>query len=174
MCEDESGFSLVSALKRTWAPCGRTPTVRTSLHHHERFNLMGGLRVSPGRRVVKLMVQVHRRSLRGEQVVTWLQELLRRVRGPILLLWDHHPIHLRKIVQAFMAAHPRLRVYEFPTGAPELNPAEWIWQQLNDGLAGTAPHDQAELLANLHTGIARIRRSPQRLWAGFAGAALEW
>lgn len=174
MVEDETGFSLVSALKRTWAPCGQTPTVRTSLHHHERLNLMGGLRVSPGRRVVKLMVQLHRHSLRGEQILAWLRRLLKQVRGAIILLWDHHPIHLRKIVKAFVAAHPRLHVYEFPTGAPELNPAEWIWQQLNDWLAGTAPHNPAELQANIDSGVARIRRSPQRLWAGFAGAELDW
>lgn len=172
MVEDETGFSLVSALKRTWAPCGQTPTVRTSLHHHERLNLMGGLRVSPGGRVIKLMIQARRQSVRGEQVIAWLRGLLGRVHGPIVLLWDHHPIHLRKLVQAFITQHSRLHVYEFPTGAPELNPAEWIWQQINDLLASTAPHNEAELQANLRAAIARIRRSPWRLWAGFSGAKL--
>ena len=173
MCEDESGFSLVSPLKRTWAPRGQTPTVRTSLDHHERLNLLGGLRVSPGKRRVKLMVQSHRRTLRGDEVIAWLTALLRCVRGDIVLIWDQHPIHRRKKVQNFVAAHPRLHVCEFPTGAPELNPVEWIWQQVNDVTANTAPHNRTELRANVMNGVARVRRSPRRLWAGFAGAGLK-
>jgi len=171
--EDETGFSLVSALRCTWAPCGQTPTVRTSLDHHERLNLLGGLRVSPGQRQVKLMVHSHRRTLRGEEVIAWLIALLRRVRGPIVLVWDQPPIHQRKKVQAFIADHPRLHVYEFPTGAPELNSVEWIWQQLTDVTASTAPHNRVELRANVMAAVARIRRSPSRLWAGFAGAELN-
>lgn len=171
--EDEAGFSLVSALKRTWAPRGQTPTVRTSLDHHERLNLLGGLRVSPGKRRVRLMAQSHRRTLRGEEVIAWLTALLRRVNGPIILVWDQHPIHQRQQVKAFMAQHPRLHVYEFPTGAPELNPVEWVWQQVNDVTASTAPHNRIELRANVMAGVARVRRSPRRLWAGFAGAGLR-
>lgn len=173
MFEDETGFSLVSALKRTWAPRGQTPTVLTSLDHHERLNLLGGLRVSPGKRRMKLMVRAHRRTLRGEEVIAWLTGLLRRVRGPIVLVWDQHPIHQRKKVQAFIAAQPRVHVYEFPTGAPELNPVEWIWQQVTDVTASTAPHNRFELRTNVMAAVARVRRSPRRLWAGFAGAKLK-
>lgn len=171
--EDETGFSLVSALKRTWAKSGQTPTVRTSLDHHERLNLLGGLRVSPAKRRVRLMVQSHRRTLRGEEVIAWVTALLGQVRGPIVLVWDQHPIHRRKKVQLFLAQHPRLHVYEFPTGAPELNPVEWIWQQVNDMTASTAPHNRTELRANVMAGVVRVRRSPHRLWAGFAGAGLK-
>ena len=173
MVVDESGFSLVSPLKCSWAPCGQTPTVRTSLDHHARLSLVGALRVSPGQRRIKLMVHAHRRTVRGEEVLVFLRALLRRVRGQIVLLWDQHPIHRRKKVKAFLAQHPRLHVYEFPTSAPELNPVEWVWQQIDDFTANTAPHDRTELHANVMAGVARVRRSPRRLWAGFAGADLK-
>ena len=170
--EDETGFSLISPLKSTWAPRGQTPTVRTSLNHRERFNLLGGLVVSPDQRRIKLMVHSHARTLRGEEIIAWLKRLLRQVRGPIILVWDQHPIHRRRQVREFLAQHPRLQVYAFPTGAPELNPVEWVWQQINDRTASTAPHNQLELRANILAGVARVRRSPARLWAGFAGARL--
>lgn len=173
MLIDESGFSLVSPLKRTWGPRGQTPTVYTSLDHHERLNLLGALRVSPRRRRIKLAVHMHRRTLRGEEVMTFLRALLRRVRGPIVLVWDQHPIHRRKKVKAFVAQHPRLHVYEFPTSAPELNPVEWVWQQVDDFTSSTAPHNRLELRANVLAGVARVRRSPRRLWAGFDGARLK-
>lgn len=119
------------------------------------------------------MIQSHRRTLRGEEVIAWLTTLLRCVRGVILLVWDQHPIHRRQKVQDFVAGHPRLHVYEFPTGAPELNPVEWIWQQVNDVTASTAPHNRTELRAKVMAGVARVRRSPQRLWAGLTGARLK-
>lgn len=171
--EDESGFSLVSPLKRTWAPRGQTPYVRTSLDHHERLNLLGALRVTPAGRKLKLSIRSHRRTVRGEEIIAFLIALLRRIRGPIVLVWDQHPIHRRKKVQDFLAHHPRLHVYEFPTGAPELNPMEWVWQQVDDFTASTAPHNRFELRANVMTGVARVCNSPKRLRAGFSGAKLK-
>lgn len=147
--------------------------MRTSLDHHERLNLLGTLRISPEQRKIKLAVHMHWRTLRGEEVILYLQALLHSVRGPIVLIWDQPPIHRRKQVQAFLAQQPRRHVYEFPTGAPELNPVEWIWQQIDEVTGSTAPHNRLELRANVMAGVARVRRSPRRLWAGFAGARLK-
>jgi transposase len=170
--EDESGFSLVSPLKRTWAPRGQTPCVRTSLDHHERLNLLGAVLVTPKGRRLKLMIRSHRRTLRGEEVIAFLTALLRRICGPIVLVWDNHPIHQRKLVQAFLAQQTRLHIYALPTGAPELNPMEWVWQQVDEHTAGTAPHNRFELRTNVMAGVSRVRRSQQRVRAGFLGAHL--
>ncbi len=99
--------------------------IRTSLDHNERVNLIGALCVTPRRRKIRLHLQSHRRSIRGEQVIEYLRHLLRVRRGPIVLVWDKHPIHLRREVTAFLTQHSRLCVYEFPTSAPELNPTEF-------------------------------------------------
>lgn len=170
---DESGFSLLSPLKYSWSPRGETPTIRTSLSHHQRLNLIGALCVSPGARKIKMSVQSRQCSLRGEEVIAFLKAMLRKNSGPLVLVWDRHPIHQRRKVKDFLAQHPRLHVYEFPTSAPELNPVEWIWQQVDDFTAGTAPHDRHELRVNVMAGIARVRRSAWRMWAGFTGAQLN-
>lgn len=155
---DESGFSLLSPLKRTWARRGHTPTVRTSLSHHERLNLLGALCVTAGGRGIALITRAHRRSLRGEEVMAFLKVLLARFAGPLILVWDQHP---------------RLQVVVLPTSAPELNPVEWVWQQMDDMLANTAPRDRHELRLKVMAAIARVKRSPRRMWAGFAGAKLS-
>lgn len=171
---DESGFSLVSPLKRTWAPRGQTPTIRTSIGHNERVNLIGALCASPRKRKIKLHIQSYRTSLSGDEVVAFLKHLLRCVAGPIVLVWDKHPIHRRRKVQAFLAHRPRLHVYEFPTCAPELNPTEFVWTQVNEYTANTAPHNGTELRANVLAGVARTRRSPIRLWACICASDLPW
>jgi transposase len=165
---------LVSPLKRTWAPRGQTPTVRTSLEHNERVNLIGAVCVSPHQRKITLHVQSYGTSLRGEEVIVFFRHLLRCIAGPIVVVWDKHPIHRRRKVQDFIARHPRLHVYEFPTSAPELNPAEYVWTQVNEYTASTAPRDGTELRARVLAGVARTRRSQTRLWACILASDLPW
>jgi hypothetical protein len=111
--EDESGFSLVSPLKRSWSPRGHTPTLRTSLQHHQRLNLLGALLVGWNGRI-RLTTRSYRCSLRGEEVVAFLKQILRIVPGEIILVWDNHPIHKRQLVQVFLAQYPRVHLYYFP------------------------------------------------------------
>jgi len=165
---------LVCPLKRTWAPRGQTPTIRTSIQHHERLNLIGALRVSPAKRKIKLHIQSHWDAISGDEVIAFLQHLLQHIAGPIVLLWDQHPIHRRRKVKDFLACHLRIHVFEFPTGAPELNPTEGVWGQVSESTASTAPHNSTELQTNVFGGIARTRRSPSRLWACILGSDLPW
>jgi transposase len=173
--EDESGFSLVSPLKRTWAPCGHTPVVRTSLDHHQRLNLLGAVLVPYHRtKGLQLSIRSFTRTLTGVQVVAFLKQLLRTVRGEIVFVWDNHPIHQRKLVEEFLDNEPRFHVDWFPTCAPELNPAEFIWTQLKEHTASTAPHNLFELRPNILLGVAKIRRSPSRLQYCLSASDLSW
>jgi transposase len=172
--EDESGFSLVSPLKRSWSPRGHTPTLRTSLQHHQRLNLLGALLVRASGRKIKLAARSYQHSLCGEQVVTFLEQLLRIISGEIVLVWDNHPIHKRQLVQDFIAQHPRLHVYHFPICAPELNPVEFVWTQVSEYTANFAPHNMTELCLKIWKGVARTRNSPKRLAACLKGSDLSW
>jgi transposase len=171
--EDESGFSLVSPLKRSWAPRGQTPVLRTSLQHHQRLNLLGALLVSWNGRI-RLTTRSYRRSVRGEEVVAFLKQILRIVPGEIILVWDNHPIHKRQLVQEFLAQHPRVHLYYFPICAPELNPVEFVWTQVSEYMANFAAHTIAELFKRISTRVARTRNSIKRLMACLKGSELSW
>jgi transposase len=172
--EDESGFSLVSPLKRTWAPCGETPVVRTSIAHHDRVNVIGAVFLTPGGQRLRLHVQLHAHYITGHQILGFLAHVLRRRRGPLVLVWDNPPTHRRKMVQQFLARHPRLHVFPLPSYAPELNPAEYLWTQTAEYTAGTAPRSADELRGNVVAGLRRLRRSQARLRACLAASALSW
>jgi putative transposase len=172
--EDESGFSLVSPLKRTWSRRGQTPVQRTAIDHHQRLNLLGGLLVSPKGKRIRLCIRSFWHSLTGTEVIAFLQQILHRVSGSIVLVWDRHPIHKRKMVQDFLAKHKRLHMFYFPVAAPELNPAEFIWTQATEYTAGTAPHNGKELQTNVFNAIARTRSSQNRLQACLLGTRLNW
>ena len=165
---------MVAPLKRTWSRRGQTPKRRTSIAHHERLNLLGALLISPKGRKIKLSIQSYWHSLTGNEVITFLCQILRLAPGPLVLILDRHPIHKRKMVQEFMAKQKRLHVFYFPVAAPELNPVEFVWTQLSEYTAGTAPHNTAEPQANVLGGIARTRNSKKRLLACLHHSAVKW
>ncbi len=167
---DESGYSLVSPLKRTWARRGQTPVIRTSIEHNQRLNLIGAWCLSPAGRKIKLHLQSTWVAMAGPQVVRFLRHLLRGIRGPILMVWDKHPIHKRKLVTDFLEQHPRIEPDWFPTCAPELNPMEFVWTQVSESTASTAPYSAGELQANVEREVARTRR----LRACQQASSLSW
>jgi len=165
---------MVSPLKRTWSRRGQTPKRRTSIAHNERLNLLGALLISPKGRKIKLSVQSYWHSLTGKEVIAFLQQLLRIVSGPLVLVIDRHPIHRRQMVREFIAEQERLHVFFFPVAAPELNPQEYVWTQVNEYITGTAPHNSDELQANVFAGIARTRNSKKRLRACLDHSSVKW
>ena len=171
---DESGFSRVSALRRSWAPRGQTPRLRTQTNHKQRLNLLGAVRLTPGGRRVHLQVKTFRHSLKGEQVLAFLQAVMAQVRGPLVVVWDNAAIHQRRLVLDFVAAHSRLSLVRLPSYAPELNPVEFVWAQLTQYLAGRAPRDVKELMRLVQAGIHRTRNSQRRLFACLHGTPLDW
>jgi putative transposase len=137
-------------------------------------NNIAALLITPSQRRIQLRTQSYQCSITGEHIIAFLKHLLRHVRGPIVLVWDKHPIHRRKKVQEFLAQHPRIHTYEFPTSAPELNPVEFVWTQMEDYLANSAPKDIRQLAACIRAAFRRTRESPSRLWACIYGSDLPW
>jgi transposase len=138
------------------------------------MNLIGAICVTPAQRKLKLHLHSHRQPISGEQVIVFLEYLLQAIPGPIVMVWDKHPIHRRRKVKDWIACHPRIHVYEFPTSAPELNPMEFVWTQISEYTASTAPHNGVELRTHVYAGIARTRRSQRRLWACIFASDLPW
>ena len=153
---DESGFLLIPNIRRTWAPKGKTP-VFYYLYKQDRISSINALSVSPKRKRLALYLRFRRRS-----------------RNPIVLLWDRGMIHRRKEVKQFLLDHPRIHMEYFPAYAPELNPAEYVWNQTDRALSNSAPESLAELKAMLQNTVRRLRRSPRLLWSCIYASDLPW
>jgi transposase len=123
----------------------------------------------------KLYFHCQDRALHSEDVVAFLEHLLREVPGRMVLLWDGAPIHRSARIQAFLAngAAHRLHLERLPAYAPELNPGEGLWQylkgvELRNLCCFNLPHLQAELRA----AVKRVRRKPRIIKSFFQGANL--
>jgi len=108
---------------RVWAPTGQTPVVkadpgRASTHFYGALNLATGEQVCLR---ADLMI--------AEVSALFLNRLLLAYpQRPILLLWDRATWHKGEAIRAVLAANPRLEIFWFPPGCPELNPQEQVWK----------------------------------------------
>ena len=111
---------------RTWAPVGQTPVRRVNLTRDHLAAIRGITPDGP------LVMQVQDRAYRAEDVVRFLRLLLRKISGKLLVIWDGAPIHRGQAIKAFLrkGAAKRLHLEQLPGYAPELNPAEGLWNYL--------------------------------------------
>lgn len=169
---DETGLFLTPLVRRTWAPRGQTPILRTHTRHHRHLSVIGALSLSPRRRHLEWYLQFHADcSIRQEQVIQFLRELLRHERGAIVLLWDRLNVHRGRKVQEFLQRHPRLQTEFFPPYAPELNPIEYGWAYFKGHTLGNyCPDDLDELHATVQELTPQIQ-SNQSLLRGFVAAS---
>jgi transposase len=144
---DETGFLLHPLVQKTWAPKGQTPVLRHRTRHHRRVSAIGGLSISPQRRRVGWLLRFHTdRSIRQEQVVDFLRDLGRHLRGKIVVVWDHLQAHKSRLLRGWLRRCRRIHLEYLPGYAPELNPNEYGWSYLKrNPLANYCPHDVDQL-----------------------------
>ena len=161
---DESGFMLKGTVCRTWAPRGQTPTVY-SRQRHDRASVISALSVSPRRQRVGLYYRVHAQNIHRDEVCVFLRQLLRHLRGPLVVLWDNGQIHKGDAMREFGARHPRVHFEYLPGYAPELNPDEGVWDQAKKAMANGRPDDLEELVLQVSHTLESLRGSTRSLRA---------
>jgi transposase len=157
---DESGFFPLPFVTRTYAPCGVTPILRAPARR-DHLSVIGGV-TADGR----LFTHIQAAAFTGETVVAFLRQLLRQVRGTLLVIWDNATIHRCRAVKTFLAtgAAARLHLERLPAYAPELTPAEGVCNLLKRGeLKNRCCHDLDELRWEVGVAIRRLQRHRQRL-----------
>jgi transposase len=165
---DESGFMLTPTVRRTLAPRGCTPILK-SWDRHDRISAISAVTVSPKRRRLGLYFSLlpDDANAHGEDTVAFLRQLRRHIPGPMTILWDRGNIHDRsKVVRGYLAGHPEIVTEKLPSYAPETNPDESVWQHTKHGrLANFTPEDTAELRSVLIEEFDRIHHKPELLSA---------
>src|SRR6266508_488040 len=111
---DEAGVRSDYHAGTTWAPVGRTPVVAAT---GDRFGV----------------------NLNATVFLDFCRRLLHDASGPVLLVLDGHPVHRSNAVKAFAAStNGRLRLCFLPGYSPELNPDEWVWNNIKHDRIGRA------------------------------------
>lgn len=171
---DESGFLLAPLVRTTQAPRGHTPQLE---HHayHDRASVAAAVCLSPQQRHLRLFWEVFPDTfIDAETYVSFLEDLLGTIAGPVILLQDQAPLHYGEAMEEFREDYPRLSLEEFPAYAPELNPVEFLWTHLKaQELANYAPENLEELVHTLCIKLGQAH-GQARLRSFLRGSDLTW
>ena len=160
---DESGFLLAPLVVRTWAPQGCTPRQCHRQGRRDKISVISGISVSPQRQHLGLYYLLFFDNIGQEEVCRFLRELLRHLRGPVVVLLDNSSTHNGPPLARLLCRHPRLHIEHFPAYAPDLNPDEGVWSLAKRHLANGCPLDVDQLMDGVIGSINAIRNSPQKL-----------
>ncbi len=67
-----------------------------------------------------------------------------------------------------------MQIEEFPGYAPELNPAEYIWNHADRELSNTAAEELDQLEGLLSESASRLSNSQELLWSCIYASDLPW
>jgi transposase len=151
---DQSGFYLLPAVVRTYAPVGQMPV----LHEHlsrDHLSVISAITMEG-----KLLMMEQERSFKSQDVVRFLRHLSGQIPGKLLVIWDGSPIHRGRAVKDFLAsgASSRPKLEQLPAYAPDLNPDEGIWKHLKYvELKNVCCQSLSELKVELRKAKERLR-----------------
>lgn len=118
---DESGLSQKPHRVRTWAPKGKTPVLEFDFNW-KKLSIIGGITLW------NFYFRIYPGSIKGPQVIEFLDHLQRHLSGRLLVIWDGAAIHRSRLVRDYLdGLKGRIYAATLPAYAPELNPAEYVW-----------------------------------------------
>ena len=148
---------------RTWAPQGETPIHRHRQGRQDKISVISGISVSPRRNRLGLYYLLFYDNIGQVEVCMFLRELLRHLRGPVIVLLDNSSTHQGAPLEQLLDQHPRLRIEHFPAYTPEPNPDEGVRSLAKGKLTNSCPNDVEELMEDILGSIEGIRNCPEKL-----------
>jgi hypothetical protein len=139
--------------------------------HREKVSTIAAISVAPRRRRVGLYWRTDRRHyIDAAGVAGFLRELLRHLRGKVIVVWDGGSNHKGPAIRAVTDRFPRLELERLPGYAPDLNPVEMVWSHLKFGrMANFVPRHVKHLDQVVRGHLGEVGRAPgliKSLWGG--------
>ena len=155
---DEAGLRSDHHAGTTWAPRGKTPAV-TATGARFGLNMISAISPSGGLRFMVLSGRVA-----AEQFCEFLGRLMHGAKRPVFLIVDGHPMHRAKKVQRKLEElDGKLQLFFLPPYSPELNPDEYLWNDLKGTVGRTVSHSPAELEANVTAYLEILTVNPDKI-----------
>jgi transposase len=167
---DEMGLRSDHATGRSFAPIGRTPLIVVS---GKRF---GCNMISAITNRGKLYFMVFPGRFTAAVFLQFLRRLVRQVGRLLFLIVDGHPVHRAASVREWLDRHAeRIRLFFLPAYSPELNPDEYLNQDVKSNSVGRRRARNAdELIANVRGYLRGTQKQPNIVASYFHAESVRY
>jgi transposase len=168
LAEDETHINLLPWVRATWIVRGTRQQVMTPGTNRRR-TIFGAVDLYSGR----FLYQVTRKAV-SASFTAFLDQLLAAYPAVplVAVVCDNVIIHHSKLVQRWLAAHPRVVVLHGARYSPHDNPTERIWAALKAWLANSPTLTMAGRIRQVHAFFRQ--RSPTQMLATAAPHSSPW
>ena len=144
--------------------------------HRKKVSVIAGLSVSPQAQRLGLYFATEPDGFfTTDKVIEFLRDLLKHLRGNVVVVWDRGSNHKGPLIREFLARNRRLTLEPLPPWAPELNPVEDVWSWLKYGeLANFVPDDTDALDDEIIDRVIGLKFDPDLLRALWNRATLPF
>jgi transposase len=167
---DETGVSANEHHGRGYARVGATPELPVS---GERFRVN---QVSTITNQGKVRFMTYTRTLTAAVFLVFLNLLVKGSRKKIFLILDRHPAHEAQAVAEWVGQHPgRIELFWLPRRAPELNPGEYLNNDLKGQVnAEGLPETSQKLESNFQRFMNRLKEMPAHVMSYFQHPKVQY
>lgn len=160
---DEAGIRSDFHAGTTWANKGETPILETT---GQRFSVN---MISAVNARGEMRFMVSETGINASVFLEFLKRLIRDSKEPIFLIVDGHPTHRAKKVKKFVnETNGKLALFYLPGYSPELNPDEFVWNELKTQIVGRQIlKTKQELKSKALGGLRSIQKRPERVKSYF-------
>jgi transposase len=168
LAEDETHVNLLPWVRAAWVAHGTRQQVMTPGKNRRR-TIFGAVDLASGR----WFYQIARKAV-SASFIAFLEQLAAGYPAApkVVVVCDNVIIHHSKIVQRWLAAHPRILVLHGARYSPHDNPVERVWGALKAWLANTPTLTIQGRLRQVHAFFSQ--RSPAHILATAAPYSSPW
>lgn len=167
---DETGCRSDHASGTTYSPRGKTPVVavngcRFSCNVISAINNSGNL-----------AFLVFAGSFVTDVFLDFLKRLVRQVKRKAFLIVDGHPVHKAKVVKDWLTENEdRIELFYLPGYSPDLNPSEYLNNDLKSGLGKLSkPKNKSQLVNQVRSHLFRRQKQPHIVQALFQHPSVRY
>jgi transposase len=154
---DEAGVRTDHHGGTTWGKIGRTPVV-TATGERKSVNMISAVSAQG-----QLHFDLFEGSMTAARFIEFLKKLAVDCPAPIFVIVDRSPVHTAKSVRQYVeSTQGRVNVFFLPPYSPDLNPDEWVWNNIkNTRIYRIIAMSQSHLYSIARDALQRLQQLPQ-------------
>ena len=167
---DEKGVGANEFSGRGYAPVGETPEVEVASHPCQ-MNVISTI-TNDGH----MRFMTYRQTMTATVFLVFLNRLVQGASKKIFLIVDRLPAHTTAAVKAWLQGREdKIEMFHLPRRAPELNPDEYLNNDIHSGVnAMRLPDNQSELRTNIQRFLHKLAQLPAHVMSYFENPFIHY
>lgn len=166
---DEMGIRSDDQVGRSYGKKGMTPVVLVTGKPF-RTNMISTI-TNKG----KLRFMVFNERFTTSVFIDFLKRLVKGSKQKIFLILDGHPVHKSKVVKKWILENENvIRIFLLPAYSPELNPDEYLNQDIKQHTRKHCPETQDEMITNLRSYLKSNQKNPIKIMNFFKAEKVKY